>query len=85
MINAAHSIWTKYGNAARVKISKKIERLKPNGFQYFCNEWLSQQDRLPPIDVVYDAYVSIITSAFGTSDVAEKKMFIIYLSHVLAD
>lgn len=80
MISEVHQLWLKYGD---VKIApfiadKSAEIMKPNGWQYFVNEWLSKHD-FADDNEIYDNYVHIMKTDFGSNEYAEKAFFLKYL------
>ena len=82
MINLAHKLWNQFGSAGRVIVDTAIEKIKPNGFQAFVNEWYSQQLD-PTIDEAYDMYVSLMRDSYLTRDYASKEVFVVYYNHIL--
>lgn len=82
MINLAHKLWNKYGLADKIVVDQNIEKIKPVGWQFFVNEWYSDQFDPTP-DEAYDMYVSLIKSTFNSDEVASKQVFITYLNYIL--
>lgn len=80
MISAVHQLWLKYGNVkvAPFIADKSVEIMKPNGWQYFVNEWLSKHP-FAEDDEIYEGYVKTITTDFGSNEYAEKPFFLTYL------
>lgn len=78
MVCIVHQLWLNYGN---IKIAKliPIENIKPNGWQYYVNEWLSKHP-FASDDEAYDGYVATITTDFGSREYAEKSFFVKYLN-----
>jgi hypothetical protein len=81
MINSVHNLWLKYGQIKEAELDKSIEKIKPNGWQYFVNEWLSNN-----IDAnaeeAYCAYVTIMETVFGSNEYAEIEPFTSYFEAV---
>lgn len=84
MIDAVHAMWMVHGMAVTIEIDKELEKIKPNGFQAFANEWLSKQD-LARLDyaAAYKAYTLMMKDEFLSSDYADEESFTTYLSQIL--
>lgn len=82
LINIVHQLWNKYGQIKEFQMDKTIERVKPNGWQYFANEWLSKNKDADAIDA-YQHYVLIMQSIFMTNEYAEFEPFIEYYKAML--
>jgi hypothetical protein len=80
MISEVHNLWLKYGNVKTTSFikNKAIENIKPNGWQYFVNEWLSRH-LFASDDEIYEGYVKTIKTDFGSNEYAEKPFFLAYL------
>jgi hypothetical protein len=84
MIEEVHNLWIKYNNINSsytnpIKLDKSIEKIKPNGWQYFVNEWLSKNTD-STVDIAYEAYVDIIKKIFMSNEYAEKPVFTVYFN-----
>ncbi len=79
MIDETHKLWIKYNFISEAQLNKDIERIKPNGWQYFVNEWLSK-NRTATIDAAYEAYTHIIMDTFASNEYAEKDAFVAYFN-----
>jgi hypothetical protein len=77
IIDEVHRLWLKYGRLVDAKLDKTIEKIKPNGWQYFVNDWLSKN---PTCDIheAYEAYVKIMKDTFASNEYAEFEPFAIY-------
>jgi hypothetical protein len=86
MINITHEFWQKFGTSINIEIPKDPVAIKPNGWAYFANEWLSKNlSANQPInyDEAYNAYVKILTTDFASNEYAEREVFDLYLSQLL--
>jgi predicted house-cleaning noncanonical NTP pyrophosphatase (MazG superfamily) len=83
LINIIHEIWMAHGSATEHKIDKPVhrstERIKPNGWQFFVNEWLSANQSASP-EEAYAAYVNCVKTAFLSNEYAEYPCFLTYYS-----
>lgn len=79
MINIVHKTWMIYGMKKKLYISEKINKLRPIGFQYFCNEWLCDHEKLPSINVMYEAYIQMVTPLIKLSEHVSFRKFRAYL------
>ena len=62
------------------KLLKKLksnEKIKPNGWQYFANEWLSKNPAATP-ETAYTAYVDLMKNTFMSNEYAEFEFFSTY-------
>lgn len=77
MVCQVHDLWVKYG---QVKFATLLssEKIKPNGWQYFVNEWLINHLNATD-DEMYEGYVNTIINNFGSHEYAEKVYFLTYL------
>lgn len=78
LINEVHQLWLKYGSIKAFSLDKSNEKIKPNGWQYFANEWLALNPEAEHEDA-YTAYVDIMKNTFKTSEYAEFEPFSAYL------
>lgn len=83
MINLAHELWNKYGDADTIKLNPMLDKIKPVGIQYFINEYWSKQKSKPSIDTAYNKYVELMTKTFQTRDYAAKNVFELYINTIL--
>lgn len=83
MINLAHDLWNKYGNADAIVLNPVIEKIKPVGIQYFINEYWSKQDPKPNMSLAYQKYVDIMTTIFQTQQYATEDIFTLYMNTIL--
>ncbi len=74
LISIVHELWLKYGELNDVTLDKTIEQMKPNGWQYFVNEWMAKNVNATVYDA-YLAYVDIMKTIFVTHDYAEFDYF----------
>lgn len=81
MINLAHTLWNKFESTECV-VDTRIEKIKPNGFQYFINEYYSNQTN-PTLIESYDKYVDMMKNTFMTNEYADEYTFITYLNYIL--
>ncbi len=83
LVNIIHEIWMAHGSSIMHKIdkitNKETERIKPNGWQFFVNEWLSSNQSASP-EEAYTAYVNCVKTAFLSNEYAEYSCFLIYYS-----
>jgi hypothetical protein len=79
LIGEVHNLWFKYGDLIDFKLDKSNEKIKPNGWQYFANEWLSKNPDAS-VDVAYQAYVDIIKTTFASNEYAELDCFTAYFN-----
>jgi hypothetical protein len=77
MICVVHSLWLKYGQQASLSIDRSLEKIKPNGWQSFVNEWLVKNPDAQP-DVAYTAYVDMMQNTFLSNEYAEYPAFALY-------
>lgn len=85
IIDIVHYYWMKYHDKDII-LNKSIESIKPNGIQYFVNEYLSKNlNSTINLDDLYTKYVKIIKETFNSNDYAEKNVFTTYINHVLSD
>lgn len=86
MIDSVHNLWKKYNKADKIELDKRIEKIKPNGFQAWCNDWYSKQEDKKNIDmdVAYLSYVNMMQNDFASNEYATKEVFLIYLDHMLS-
>ena len=77
MICLVHEIWIRYGNRATIAIDKTIEKIKPNGWQIFANEWLVKHPDATA-EAAYAAYVDMMKNSFLTNEYAEFSVFELY-------
>jgi len=80
LIDHVYNLWKKYGQLDDEKLDKNVEKLRPNGWQYFVNEWLSKKENPAEIDAeeAYRAYVDIVRDTFMSSEYAEFELFAVY-------
>jgi hypothetical protein len=83
MINLSHKIWNLHGASHKIIINKSIEKIKPNGFQYFINNWYINQIVPPDPYKSYLMYKLIMQKTFMTNDYSSKSVFITYLNRLL--
>ncbi len=74
LISIVHELWLKYGELNDVTLDRTIEQMKPNGWQYFVNEWMAKNVNATVYDA-YLAYVDIMKTIFVTHDYAEFDYF----------
>ena len=74
LIDLVHQLWLKYGQITEATLNKTTEQLKPNGWQYFVNEWMSKNLDASVFEA-YIAYVDIMKTIFMTIDYAEFDYF----------
>lgn len=84
LVEFVHNLWMVYGNQSVLAIDKTIEKNKPNGWQYFANEWL-RLNRNAGARAAYNAYVDIMRNVFATSDYCEFEPFLEYYSALRSD
>lgn len=77
IIDAVHQLWLKYGNLVNAELDKSAEKIKPNGWQFFVNDWLSKNEGADVKDA-YAAYVRIMKEIFLTNEYAELEPFAYY-------
>jgi hypothetical protein len=77
MIDEVHKLWMRFNKSTDIQLDKDIEKFKPNGWQYFVNEWLCY-NTTATMDTAYDNYVKIMTDVFSTNEYAEKNTFMLY-------
>ena len=77
LIIEVHQLWLKYGDVKHFQLDKSAEKIKPNGWQYFANDWLSKHST-STVDEAYTAYVNIIKTSFMSNEYAEFEFFKIY-------
>jgi len=83
LIDLVHQLWLKYGHISEATLDKTAEQMKPNGWQYFVNEWMSKNTDASVFNA-YIAYVDIMKTVFMTKDYAEFDYFKQYFeSHML--
>jgi len=74
LINEVHQLWLKYGSLVDFQLDKSNEKNKPNGWQYFANEWLAKNPNASA-DEAYLAYTHIMKSEFMSNEYAEFEYF----------
>jgi hypothetical protein len=79
IIDETHKLWMKYNNINILQLNKEIEKIKPNGWQYFANEWLSKNNDTD-VETAYISYVDIMTNIFASNEYAEKELFVAYFN-----
>jgi len=79
LVNIVHELWLKYGDIKEFKLDKSNEQLKPNGWQYFANEWLAKNTEAT-CDEAYLAYVDIFKNVFNSIEYAEFDVFEYYFN-----
>ncbi len=77
LIDIVHQLWMKYGNIDEFKLNKSNEKIKPNGWQYFANEWLAKNPSATST-TAYPHYVNIIKTVFMSNEYAEFEFFDAY-------
>lgn len=81
LIDFIHGLWMKYGQFTDGKLDKNIDKFKPNGWQYFANEWLASNTDCTSAEA-YDAYVNIFKTVFASNEYAEQEAFVAYFHAV---
>lgn len=77
LVNEVHQLWLKYGSIKEFQLDKSNEKIKPNGWQYFANEWLSKNPAATP-ETAYPAYVDLMKNTFMSNEYAEFEFFSTY-------
>lgn len=79
LIDTIHQLWLKYGSAKNKVLDKSVEKVKPNGWQYFVNEWLSKNPAAT-VEEAYHTYVDIMKTVFNSREYAEFEPFALYFT-----
>ncbi len=77
LVDEVHQLWLKYGSIKEFQLDKSNEKIKPNGWQYFANEWLSKDPTATP-ETAYTAYVDLMKNTFMSNEYAEFEVFSAY-------
>ncbi len=79
LINEVHNLWLKYGSIDQLQLDKSNEKMKPNGWQYFANEWLAKHPTATA-EEAYPNYVETIKTIFMSNEYAEFEFFSAYFN-----
>jgi hypothetical protein len=81
LIDQIHNLWLSYGDLTDTQLDKTIEKIKPNGWQFFANEWLSKHPGVTASEA-HLAYISIMRDVFASNEYAELDAFSEYFRSV---
>jgi hypothetical protein len=79
LVDIVHNLWLRYGQIGEAVLDKSNEKIKPNGWQYFANEWIAQNPAAT-VHEAYSAYEHMMKTEFMTNEYAEFDCFSIYFN-----